>query len=278
MHYLAKVPRGTSLALEDGIRIHQCLDDHFTLAPEEWMRRWPAEYTGKEKTRDQERRAKTAALAVEMVRYTPAGKDCPVSEDTHMHDEWGLSPGGTTFYIKPDLHRDRSVFVDWKSTSAETKRSPRVLQSPSFWEGEPPKEILVRNTMSAVRMLKDDIQANLYAHGLMQLWDTDSITGLWVYGCKKFGPGKRPKVWTVEHTFTRAEARDYFEHYVVQTAMTMNTIRMAWEAKQLDTPLLVPHNGESCEFVGKFCDALGYCAFADSPIPISKLRLPVLPA
>jgi hypothetical protein len=39
----------------------------------------------------------------------------------------------------------------------------------------------------------------------------------------------------------------------------------------------VPHNGDSCEHTGKFCDALGQCGFKPSPIPMGRLHLPVLP-
>lgn len=273
MHYLARVPKIGGPALEDGILVHECIDDLHSLSSAEWMAKWPSTYT-RLQVGEEARRAKYAQLAIAMARLSPPGKSKAVSEPTYFHDD---AESETSFYIKPDLHRDEAVFVDWKTTSALTRQSPWALQLPSFWEGEPPKHILKFDRMHRVRMLGHDIQANLYAYGLMTRWGTSEVTALWVYGCKKFGPGERPKVWPVERSFRLAEVRDYFTDVVRPTARAMNTIRDAWERGILDTPLLVPYYGESCEFIGKFCDALGHCGFKDTPIPMSKLRLPVLP-
>jgi len=266
MHYLAHVPRLPGQALTDGIRLHECIAQRFQLSPDAWAKRWPT-FWQPGLSLEQQQIVKTAQLAVAMIDQTPAGNMPPISESTDMLDVPELD---TAFYIKPDLHRDRSIFVDWKSTSAVSKKSEWVLQDPAWYAGA----TMIR---ADVKFLKDDIQARLYAHGLMTMWHEVKIRARWVYGSKKFEPGDRPKVWIVEHTFERAETRDWVEKNIWPTVRTMNTIRAAWDAKRLDSPLLVPHVGESCGFTGRFCDALGQCGFQPSPIPLGKLALPVLP-
>jgi hypothetical protein len=266
MHYLARVPRMPGQALTDGIRLHECIANRFHLSADAWVARWPT-FWQPGLSVEQQQIVKTAQLALAMIDQTPAGNMPPISESTDMLEAPELD---TAFWIKPDLHRDRSIFVDWKSTSAVSKKSEWVLQDPAWYVGA----TMIR---ADVKFLKDDIQARLYAHGLMTLWHEVKIRARWVYGSKKFEPGDRPKVWIVEHTFERAETRDWVERHLWPTVRTMNTIRAAWDAGRLDSPLLVPHVGESCGFTGRFCDALGQCGFQTSPIPLGKLALPVLP-
>jgi hypothetical protein len=229
-------------------------------------------------TASEEARVKTAQLALAMIPHTPAGNMPPVSESTDMLEVPEID---TAIYIKPDLHRDRRVFVDWKTTSARTKKSDWCLQHPSFWSGDEATSLaeaeLRALAQRGIKFLKDDIQARVYAHGLMQLWREVRIKARWVYGSKKFKPTEAPKVWIVEETFERAETRAWVERNVWPTVETMNTIRAAFEQGRIDSTLLIPHNGDSCEHTGKFCDALGYCGFQPSPIPMGRLHLPVLP-
>jgi hypothetical protein len=284
LHYLSRVPRLPGQALTDGIRLHTCLDQLRKLAPEEWAKRWPL-YPEPGMTREQLAIVKTAQLAMAMSQHTPAGNMPVVSEPTYMLDVPEID---TAIYIKPDLTRDRRVFVDWKSTSAVTRKSEWCVQSPTFYltgnqDGTPVSEsTMVGLRKLGVRFLQDDIQARVYAHGLMQQWREVRITAKWVYGSKRFELGDEPRTWTVEHTFERGETRAWVERYVWPTVEVMNTLRAAFEQGKIDSTLLVPHNEASCEGVGKFCDALGHCTdklgrFQPSPIPLDRLRLPVLP-
>jgi hypothetical protein len=266
LHYLAKVPRLPGLALTEGIRLHECIAQHFHLSPDEWAKRWPT-YWQPGLLSEDEARVKTAQLALAMLNHTPAGSMPPMSETTDMLEVPELD---TAFYIKPDLHRDRRIFLDWKSTSATSKKSEWVLQDPAWYEG-------AKFIKADVKFLRDDIQARLYAHGLMALWHEVKIHARWVYGSKKFHPTESPKTWIVEHTFHRAETRDWVEKNIWPTVRVMNTIRAAFEQGRLDSALLVPHNGNSCGFTGRFCDAIGQCGFQPSPVTLEKLRLPVLP-
>ena len=273
LHYLSKVPRLPSPALTDGIRLHDCIRDHFHLSPDEWRKRWPSFWTPNLSATD-EARVKTAQLALAMIPSTPAGDMPPISESTDMLEVPEID---TAIYIKPDLHRDRKIFVDWKTTSARTRKSDWCLQEPEFWGDDLGEAELQALANRGVKFLRDDIQARVYAHGLMQLWREVRVTARWVYGSKKFKPTETPKVWIVEHTFERAETRAWVERNVWPTVETMNTIRAAFEQGRIDSTLLIPHNGDSCEHTGKFCDALGYCGFQPSPIPMGKLHLPMLP-
>lgn len=271
LHYLSKVPRLPSPALTDGIRLHECIQQHFQLAPDEWARRWPTFLTPE----GDAARVKTAQLALAMVQHVPPGRFAPISEPTSMLEVPEID---TAIYIKPDLTRDRRWFVDWKSTAATTRKSDWCLQQPDFWGADLDRASLQALAERGVRWLRDDIQARVYAHGLMQVWREVRVTARWVYGSKKFSPdGDQPKTWIVEHTFERAETRAWVERHVWPTIDTMNTIRAAHEQGKLDSTLLIPHTGESCGFTGRFCDALGHCGFQQSPIPLSKFRLPVLP-
>jgi hypothetical protein len=281
LHYLAKVPRLPNLALTDGIRLHECIQQYLTLTPDEWARRWPS-YWQPGMTSEQTARVKTARLALAMAPHVPDGRMPPVVEPTEFLEVPELD---TAIYIKPDLTRDRRWFVDWKSTSATNRRSEWCLQQPEFWANGPDAlswDQLEPSTLESfaargIRWLADDIQARVYAHGLMQQWREVKVTARWVYGSKKFAVTDQPKTWIVEHTFERAETRAWVEKNVWPTIDTMNTIRAAYEQGRLDSPLLVPHAPASCEGIGKFCDALGPCGFQPSPVPLSRLRLPVLP-
>lgn len=275
LHYLARVPRIPNQALADGIRLHECIADLFTLGATAWEQKWPV-FVAPDATSDAHARAKTAQLALAMAEQAPAGKMPPTVEGTDMLEVPELD---TAFYIKPDWTRDHAVFLDWKSTGAPNFRSPFCLHDTALWpDGVVPETIFFRGERHRVHWLKNDIQARLYAYGLMQLWHEVRVKARWVYGSKGFELGQRPRVWIVEHTFERAETRDWVEKHIWPIARTMNTIRAAFESGRLDSALLVPHAAESCGYTGRFCDGLGVCGFQASPVPMKKLALPVLPA
>jgi hypothetical protein len=270
MHYLAHVPRLPGDALTEGIRAHECIAQFLSGPREDWERAWPL-FVRLGADRDQDARAKTAALALAMAEHVPAGTMPPIVEGTDMLEVPELD---TAFYIKPDWARREaaggSVFVDWKTTGSVSPTSEWVLQDRAWYADG-------RTIPATAKFLEDDIQARLYAYGLMQLWHEVRIKARWVYGSKRFDLGQRPKVWIVEHTFHRPETRAWVEKHVWPTVRTMNTIRAAFEAGALDSPLLVPHHGDACGFTGRFCDALGHCGFQQSPISMGKLALTVLP-
>lgn len=260
--YLAKVPKVEGIALADGIMLHDAAADWFRLSPEAWAVKWPQQAPPDDPTAL--RRAKLAVLAANMVMHAPP---CKTARRIEGHDWLEIPELDTALYFRPDLVTDRAVVTDWKSTSAPKPQHPWALQLGEWYLGVPGPE---------VRLLEDDPQARLYAHAAMMLWRTTSVTMQWVYGCKKFELGRTPRTWTVEKTFKRAETRDWFEEKLVPAIRLMNRLRAAYEDKTFTDAKLVPHYGESCDFTGRFCDALAHCLFEQSPIPLSRLALPNL--
>lgn len=258
--YLAKVPKIEGVALADGILLHDAAADWFRLSPEAWAVKWPQQAAADNPSAV--RRAKLAVLAANMVQHAPSSKTARIIEG---HDWLELPQLDTALYFRPDLATDRAVVTDWKTTSAPQPQHPWALQKADWYMGVPGPE---------VRLLEDDPQARLYAFAAMSLWRTTSVVCQWVYGSKKFELGRTPRTWTVEHTFKRAETRDWFQDKLVPAIRLMNRLRAEWEQKTFSDATLVPHYGESCSFTGRFCDALGHCLFKQSPIPLARLALP----
>src|SRR4051812_39255326 len=73
LHYLSKVPRLPGIALTDGIRLHECIHQRLTLAPDEWAKRWNTFWQPGMLAAD-EARVKTAQLALAMADFLPAGR------------------------------------------------------------------------------------------------------------------------------------------------------------------------------------------------------------
>jgi hypothetical protein len=125
--------------------------------------------------------------------------------------------------------------------------------------------------------ITNDIQSRVYAHGLMQILSWDIIDAEWVYGCKKFKGGQQVKTWPCQARFERDETRRWVETYVYPLIQFAVALKVAYEEKKLDSPLLVPHNEIACEGTGRFCDAAQYCKRYKSPISLGSIHLPVIP-
>lgn len=266
MHYLAGFPRSMTQALRDGIRLHKCIKERWA-GCEDWSRKWLPPNNAAAR--------KIGELAGAMIRHVP--------DPGHFESEptWFLEVPelDTAIYIKPDLIDRRSAAIridDWKSTSAQHKRSPWVLQQRDWWPGNAlPEPVGFDKWFS----LENDIQFRLYAHGAMQLFDGARVDSEWIYGSKKFESGQNPVTWPCRASTTRAEAKDWCETYVWPTIRMMNQLRVWWAEKQLDSVLLVPNNPFSCEHKAKFCeDLLGHCRLIQSPVALEKLHLPTIPA
>jgi hypothetical protein len=260
--YLQKVPKKPNAALIDGIFLHRCIQDFFERKPEQWASMWRrggSSPTGKAWSW-------YAELAMAMLRHVPEHeRSAGVSEPTVFFD---VPEHDTAIYIKPDFLNLRK-FRDWKSTAAAVKTSPWVLQDPAWWPGGLPQGMLT---------LTNDIQARVYAHGLMQLLDWDVIDAQWVYGCKKFKGGAAVKTWPCETRFERDETDRWVKQYVWPLIEFAVALKRAYAEKQLASALLVPHNRTACESSGKFCDAWGHCQLQPSPIALGSLHLPLIPA
>jgi hypothetical protein len=263
LHRLAGVPRIKGEALRFGIALHLSL-------------KWYLEdrLTWQKKVRPNSR---IGRLTVAMARCVPIKPGDQVT----IEGEWLLSVDEleTDIYIKPDLMISRGslTFIDdWKSTSAPNARHPWALQGLKLWEiseDEADRGEHVKKLPAGARTLWHNVQARLYSHGAVKLFGAPSTTQQWVYGNKKSADGAaNPKVWSVIETFEASSTAAWIEQYVFPVVRLMNRLRAAWEAGDIDSPLLIPHRGEGCEFVGKFCDALGPCGLKKSPIDAEDFR------
>lgn len=257
-------PKVPNAALIDGVLLHRCIDERWRMSDELWIARWRAlgrSPTGREWSW-------YADLGLAMIRHVPVHERPPqgMSEQTFFLE---LPHLDTAIYIKPD-YLNIKKFRDWKSTAADRQKSEWVLQEQGWWPtpqlGGP-----------AYQSITNDLQSRIYAHGLMQLLDWDKVQAEWVYGSKRKAAGGRVKTWTCGTTFERDETHRWFVRYVEPLIVFANGLRRAWEEKQIDSPLLIPHNPQACDSVGKFCDAFGACRLYKSPIPLDAVHLPVIP-
>lgn len=271
LHYCAGVAKKSGPALAFGIEAHKCIEE-LTTFRDTWDSRWPAHWTNEEPTAAERLTAKISVLSKAMFHHRPKGTF--IAEPTYYLNVPDLDEGGTSFYIKPDGWADRKVFVDWKTTSASVSHSPWVLHDET--DTNAIQSVHGQQWEDFYNPLSRDIQANLYAYGLMSKWGTKTIKGQWVYGCKKFSPGQVVRVWSAFEDFTIKSAGDYFESIIRPAALIMNGIKRGIASGAIDSPLLIPHVPESCEFIGKFCDALSQCGLAPSPIELITLGLPVV--
>jgi hypothetical protein len=268
LFYLAKLAKIPNEALIDGILLHACLHDWFVMdrsgRRQEWILKWMISAkgpTGKELSW-------YARLAQAILRHVPESERAVgLTEETYFYEIPELD---TALYIKPDwLVLTLRRFRDWKSTAAQTKKSPWVLQEPEWWP---------RGEMPADRFsITNNIQSRVYAHGLMARFDWGDINASWVYGSKKFTGTSQIKTWPCNARFERDETRRWVERNVWPTIEWMNRVKDAFSSGALDSPMLIPHSSRACENVGKFCDAFSTCKLWKSPIPLSAVVLPVIP-
>lgn len=140
--------------------------------------------------------------------------------------EWTTSHGLTVQVdLRPDVCADSTLIdlIDWKSTS--DKR----------W---------------ALKSIIDDVQANLYAAGLMIRFDRQNCAGRWVYVEKK--PPHRS--WPVDGIFPRGRTEAWLHENIDATIELVHTMR---EMKPAAMDL--PGDVLACEGVGKRCDYEGPC-------------------
>lgn len=258
LSYLSGVPRQETAALKFGTDLHASIASYlrdrvsWTLEPESHL----------------------GQLTQDMARLVQPPKDALVEpEDLHfsLPAEVG-APIGSTAYFRPDVFwivdGDHGDLIDWKSTSANSATSPWVLSSRKMWAEC--REVPIGN-----HLLWNDVQYRLYVLGAVALFDVQTCTGRWIYGSKQQRGVGHSKTWAVIETATRADALAWAEQQFWPVMRVMAALRRAWRRNEIDSPLLIPHLGGSCEWIGKFCDGLAWCQFQTSPISIDALHLPV---
>lgn len=122
--------------------------------------------------------------------------------------------------LRPDVCADSTLvdLVDWKSTS---------------------------NKRYALTSIIDDVQANLYAFGLMRRFERSSCAGRWVYVEKKHPH----KSWPVDGIFPLGRTEAWLHENVDATIELIHMMRETRPAA-----LDLPGDIEACEGIGKRCD------------------------
>jgi hypothetical protein len=140
--------------------------------------------------------------------------------------EWTTSHGLVTeIDLRPDVCSDEPLvhLVDWKSTG---------------------------DKRNALKRIDDDVQANLYAVGLMRRFDREHVLGRWVYVEKK---GKHNS-WPIDSMFHRESSEQWLHNNVDRTIELIHMMR-EHKPKAMD----LPGDEEACQGTGRWCDYEGTC-------------------
>jgi hypothetical protein len=127
--------------------------------------------------------------------------------------------------LRPDLYSDNvgeMIFVDWKSTS---------------------------NKRYALKSLENDVQANVYAYGLMHTFGKIETRARWVYADKKTYAS-----WPVDGVFGLSKTAEWMHENIDATLELIQTFREA-KLAALDLPADI----EMCGGTGRFCDNKDRC-------------------
>lgn len=120
------------------------------------------------------------------------------------------------------------------------------------------------NKRYALKSLADDVQANVYAHGLMQRGAT-CVLARWIYVDKKTYAS-----WHIDHMFHREPVIDFLKNNVDATIELIYTIREQGGLGALDLPADI----EACGGVGRFCDHAARCLIGPvGPLPSRLITL-----
>jgi len=128
---------------------------------------------------------------------------------------------------------------------------PDVISAPL---GEPTMNYLVdfkstSNRRHALKTILHDVQANLYAAGLMHHGAT-SVFGRWIYVCKA-----DYSAWSVDSVFHPGSVHEWLHDNVDATIDLIHTIRDVGDLSGLDLPADI----EACGGTGRFCDHAARC-------------------
>lgn len=154
--------------------------------------------------------------------------------------QWTTTSGLTVEVdLRPDVCADGTLvdLLDWKSTSHK------------------------RYTLTT---LLDDVQANLYAVGIMKHFDRDSVLARWVYVEKS----ESYRSWPIDCVFPRQRTEEWLHWNVDATIELIHTLR-----EMKPSALDLPGDGEACDNVGRFCDYSGFCLGASGPKPSRLITL-----
>jgi hypothetical protein len=127
--------------------------------------------------------------------------------------------------VRPDVHSDnisKMFFIDWKSTG---------------------------NKRNALKSLESDVQANVYARGLMRRFGKIEIHARWVYV-----DTKTYAAWPVDGTFGLVDSDKWIHENLDATIELIHVFRGA-NLGGLDLPADI----DMCGGTGRFCDPQSHC-------------------
>ncbi len=238
LHYLARVPQLQGPALVEGNALHSQL---------------AALVAGT--TPPYDRESRYGKLGQAMIEHLPQ------RESATPEVEWVIPGPDCEIDLRCDVVAEYEYFLDWKSTGAQ-RPTQKLPGGEAYW---------------TLQSLDSDLQARIYAWGLMLRWGCPTIRARWVYGSKRFDPGQTPRTWTVDHTFERAETTAWVETNVFPVIEAIRAHRAAFAVAPFQSRD-VPHRPEACDWTGRWCDAAGQCGLVTSPIgTYADLHLPVIP-
>lgn len=142
--------------------------------------------------------------------------------------------------LRPDVCANDILIhlIDWKSTGHK------------------------RNTLTT---LKDDVQANLYAVGLMRRWEKEALLARWVYVLKS----GTHAAWPIDCMFHKSVAEAWLHDNIDATIELIATLRDATGLRALD----LPGDIHACDGVGLRCDYSGPCLGPVGPLPSRLIQL-----
>ena len=238
LHYLHRVPQLQGPALVEGVALHSQLAALVAGTPPPY-----------------DRESRYGKLGQAMIEHLPPN-GTPLAEV-----EWLISGPDCEIDLRCDVVDKPAYFLDWKSTGAQ-RPAQKLPGGEKYW---------------ALQSLANDLQARIYAWGLMQRWGTPKVLARWVYGSKRFDPGQTPRTWVVDHEFERAETQAWVETNVFPVIEAIRAHRQAFAAAPF-AGRDVPHRPEACDWTGRWCDAAGQCGLVSSPVgTYADLHLPILP-
>jgi PD-(D/E)XK nuclease superfamily len=239
-HYLHRVPQLQGPALVEGNALHSQLAALVAGTPPPY-----------------DRESRYGKLGQAMIEHLPLSQWGPPLAEV----EWVIPGPDCEIDLRCDVVAERGYFLDWKSTGAQ-RPTQKLPGGEQYW---------------TLQTLEHDLQARIYAWGLMLRWGCPTIRARWVYGSKRFDPGQTPRTWVVDHTFQRAETTTWVETNVFPVIEAIRAHRAAFAASAFQCRD-VPHRPEACDWTGRWCDAAGQCGLTSSPIgTYADLHLPVIP-
>lgn len=191
--------------------------------------------------------SKVGAWARALYPLAPAGA---LPEISHTFELFGHKAGFKIDWTAADFSR----FGDWKTSAAPEWALAEVGQE------------------SNVGLLKDSIQANLYAYGFMQVFGLTFVDLEWDYVFKKSG-----KTAARRHRFELVETEEWLREHVLPLMLTIEYLHDFAEANGPMPLQGVPFDQNECKRRRRdgsteiSCPYLGHCQFKPSQLTKPQL-------